>query len=100
MGAYASHLQFDSLYQIAPAILGKLPSLDDAHNCRLGKYLDAHGLADSALATAHQAYHACISRKHSPEEITRLRKKMADNFAATHDNLPENQALIHPESDS
>ncbi|MBU2812512.1 EAL domain-containing protein [Acidithiobacillus thiooxidans] len=100
LGAYASHLQFDSLYQIAPAILGKLPSLDDAHNCRLGKYLDAHGLADSALATAHQAYHACISRKHSPEEITRLRKKMADNFAATHDNLPENRARIHPESDS
>ncbi len=87
LGAYASHLQFDSLYQIAPAILSRLPCLENSHRCRLGKYLDMHGLENSPLAKAHQAYRACIARAHSAEEISLLRKKMTDGFAATRDNL-------------
>lgn len=90
LGAYASHLQFDSLYQLAPAILSQLPCLEDSHRCRLGKYLDGQAMGRSALAITHQEYHACISRAHSPEEISLLRRQMTAAFTATRNGLLEN----------
>ncbi|MGE4532076.1 MAG: hypothetical protein AB7C98_12295, partial [Acidithiobacillus sp.] len=80
-------LQFDSLYQLAPAILGQLPHLDDAHRCRLGKYLDSHELEETPLALAHQKYHACISRPHSSEELSIHRYAVQQAMASIHDHL-------------
>lgn len=93
LGAYASHLQFDSLYQLAPAILGQLPHLDDAHRCRLGKYLDSHELEETPLALAHQKYHACISRPHTSEELSIHRSAVQQAMASIHDHLQKPHVL-------
>ena len=80
LGAYAAHLTFDSLYRMAPAMMEQLPNLDTPYRCRMGRYLDHHGLHGSAVGVAYQFYHAAIGRKDglAPElENARLRLRTA-----------------------
>ena len=80
LGAYAAHLTFDSLYRMDPAMMEQLPNLDNPYRCRMGRYLDHHGLHASPVGVAYQFYHAAIGRKDrlAPElENARLRLRMA-----------------------
>lgn len=89
LGAYASHLQFDGIYRLAPRLLGQLQHLEDVCQCRLGEYLDHHGLEQSALGKAHQAYHYCVGTAHSATELDACRQHVASAMAATQQQIAE-----------
>ncbi len=89
LGAYASHLQFDGIYRLAPTILGQIQNLEEVCQCRLDEYLDRHDLQQSALGKAHQAYHYCVGTAHSAAELDTCRQHMASAMAVTQQQIAE-----------